>query len=193
MTREGIERLCWRLSGWTVEQRAVDKLLGAVDAYVAGMAPQGGALVTEAGESAPEGAREASADLVPADDTPAAEIAPQGGAQRFELVGPVTLVLCHGQCSAPAAAPDAVPDPLWQREPHPGRDLTGRFVPQPRATVTGIGKECSKCRLVKPLDDFSRDAKGNGGRRYACRDCENQRKRAARQARARAGHGQEAA
>lgn len=35
-TRGDIERLCWRLSGWQVDQAAVDRLLLAVDAYVAG-------------------------------------------------------------------------------------------------------------------------------------------------------------
>lgn len=33
-------------------------------------------------------------------------------------------------------------------------------------------KTCSKCKQVKPLDDFSRDRTRSDGRRTRCRDCE---------------------
>lgn len=36
MGLETIERMCWRLSGWQVDQRSVDALLGAIEDYVTG-------------------------------------------------------------------------------------------------------------------------------------------------------------
>lgn len=39
-------------------------------------------------------------------------------------------------------------------------------------------KPCSKCELVKPLDEFKRQATGKYGRTAACKDCERAQRRA---------------
>src|SRR4051812_35764051 len=36
-------------------------------------------------------------------------------------------------------------------------------------------KECSDCHLVKPLEQFHRNAKGPLGRTHACKDCVHKR------------------
>ena len=58
VSRADVERMCWVLSGWKVEQRAVDELLAAIDAYIRGaggpqtgvQAPCGGCLASGEGE-----------------------------------------------------------------------------------------------------------------------------------------------
>lgn len=58
VSRADIERMCWVLSGWRVEQRAVDELLAAIDAHIQGaggpqtgvQAPCGGCLASCEGE-----------------------------------------------------------------------------------------------------------------------------------------------
>lgn len=167
VTLADVERLCWSLSGWKVEQRDVDRLLAAVTAY-AGYGPD--EAVMDAPAQEPEEAAERPAEPLVADQapqgTPDTLSGAQGGVQRLHVTGTLTLV-CTG-AHPPAALPPRAP--------------SGRFIPLPRAgEVTGY-RVCGKCHQSRPVEDFSRDAKGNGGRRYACRDCENTRKRESRRA-----------
>lgn len=43
-------------------------------------------------------------------------------------------------------------------------------------------KKCSKCRRVKPLDDFGPEKRSPDGRRYSCRKCDRERHNRYRQA-----------
>lgn len=154
-TLADVERLCWRLSGWQVEQRDVDTLLAAVTAYAGhgpDAQPQGaGALAVDGGAGAaerPAGATQgASASL----DASEGGSGPQTGIQRLHVTGTLTLA-CTGHQAAP---------------------------------LSGQRKLCPKCGNRKPIEAFSPDTKGINGRRYACRDCENKRKREGRAARKR--------
>lgn len=177
-----VEQLCWRLSGWQVEQRDVDALLSAVTAYGEGASGLRPGLGGGTGEdtpcetpvSAPEPPAQA-AEAVPACvESPQAVAGAQPGVQRIELHVRVSgsLTLHAADAARPVRSPGAL------------RESTGRFAARPRTPLdqaTGT-RRCSKCTKTRPLDMFSRDAKGSGGYRYACRDCENKRKREAKQA-----------
>lgn len=41
-----------------------------------------------------------------------------------------------------------------------------------------ITKTCTKCKIDKPLDAFSKHSKGKHGRNTACKECKNQQARA---------------
>lgn len=76
VTLDEIERLCWSLSGWRVEQRDVDALLRAVQTY--------------AGHGADGQAVRASQDRSPlsaTDEPSGSAIAPQAGVQGIRLDG----------------------------------------------------------------------------------------------------------
>lgn len=160
VTLADIERLCWKLSGWTVEQRSVDRLLSAVRTYAgygtdAGPHVEGAsALAVEGGEGEPETRRGPSADLVLMDDMPQAATGPQTGTQRIELSGSVTLL-----CARPARK---------------------RTWAVPAGPVPEGSRACRTCGAVHPFEHYGRDAHSPQGRRTACRDCENKRKRMAR-------------
>jgi hypothetical protein len=150
VTLADLERLGWHLSGWSVEQRALDEFLAAVEAYARGEVTRALALRSEKGPGEAQTPRGPSADLVAVGEATEALAAPQTAAQsippRIEVTGTLTLV-----CSCTGTPP-----------------------------VSGEVKRCAKCGNRKPVEAFSRDAKGEGGRRYACRDCENRRKRESR-------------
>lgn len=186
VTLADIERLCWRKSGYQLDQRFVDELLVAVTAYAgygAGVEPHGeGASALPLAE---EDAHGYAADLVITDETQAvrpaeppvappvtaepaeAVTAPQAGVQRVELTGTLTLV-CTPPCAAPHKPAKGVPAPRVEVPVD-----TGSTVPQG-------ARKCRKCPKVYPLEHYARDPHSPQGRRTACRDCENKRKREAR-------------
>jgi hypothetical protein len=150
VTLADVERLCWHLSGWSVEQRSLDELLASVEAYARGEVTRALALQPGEGQGEARTPRGPSAALVIVDEATEALAAPQTATQsippRIEVTGTLTLV-----CSCTGTPP-----------------------------ASGEVKRCAKCGNRKPVEAFSRDAKGEGGRRYACRDCENRRKRESR-------------
>lgn len=164
-TLADIERLCWHLSGWQVDQRSVDALLKAVAAY-AGYGPGEESQSSDAAAPTLEGgageAVRAPEPLVaptPADDISEPVKAPQAAVQRVEVTGTLTL-LCPGLHTPPD--PARIPPPRKARIPGDPHESQRR---------------CGKCERTLPVEEFARDAKGRNGLRYACRDCENTRKR----------------
>lgn len=166
VTLADVERLCWHLSGWQVDQRDVDQLLAAVQAYVATDHSGAAAPLAAGGTGAEEtsqGAPEPSPDVSPQGDLPQAVPAPQAGVQRIEVTGTLTLV--------------CAPAPRQRSEPRtPLRTTLDGVVPE---TV----RECRKCHSTQPIDQFVRDSHGLRGRKRICRMCENKRKRDAERAR----------
>jgi hypothetical protein len=143
-TRSDVERLCWHLSGWSVEQRSVNRLMAAIDAYAAGVPLADAVAEPDGGVQAPA---EPSAML----ETPAAVIGPQNGAQGIEGAYMLTLT----RVDTPA-----------RTGPH-------------RDSGDG-GRTCRKCNERKALTEFNLDPHSPGGRKTACKACENKRKRDAR-------------
>jgi hypothetical protein len=179
MTRGDLERLCWHLSGWRLDQRSVDRLLAAIDAYAsgAGLSAEVPSLPEpepQEAAQAPEGVRGASADHVVIDEIPEAVSGPQEGAQgvvpRLHLTGTLTLVCaCQSQ-------PDTRKAPATAR----ARPKTLATPDDPAARV------CRTCMDRQPLSEFFRDPHGPQGHKSVCRTCDNLRKRTARQQRAQA-------
>ena len=161
VTLADLERLCWRLSGWSVEQESVDRLMAAVEAYASGGRISADALVASSGPGAAESPRGPSPDLVVMDETPAPEIGPQRGVQGFplslEITGTLTLV-CGCTPPRPAMRPKAV--------------VAGPPSPDVRT--------CRKCGDQQAITEFFRDVKGAGGRKSVCRTCEAARRRVQR-------------
>jgi len=163
-TLADVERLCWHLSGWQVEQRDVDQLLAVVQAYGSGggsaAAPQlaGGGL--EGAEPPAEDLRAPSAS----EEAPTPLAGPQAPVQRVEVTGTLTLK-CSGACGrSRRAARKAAGRPL--RVPSP-----------PAIAIPETVRTCRACGRTQPIDVYGRDAHGLRGRRSCCQDCENARKR----------------
>lgn len=166
-TLADIERLCWRLSGWQVDQRSVDELLKAVTAY-AGYGPDQspGVGAEGSGAAAPwpgggVGEAERPFESLPAPDAPDDVPDPvnglEGGVQRLHVTGTLTLVCSGTHVSVPGGAvalqlAPVVEDPEMERV-------------------------CRECGEAKPLDAYSADRRGRNGRRRLCRECDNARKR----------------
>lgn len=151
-TLADVERLCWHLSGWQVDQRDVDALLAAVRAYADGAghgAPSSG---LEGGAGAAQPSQEASgggdASGEPSNPSREAQTAAQGEGLEGAYVLTVTRV----------------------DRPQPGR----------RTDTAGGKRTCRKCGKRAPLENFNKDAHSPGGRKTACKTCENERKRNAR-------------
>lgn len=162
VTLADVERQCWHLSGWQVEQRDVDQLLVTVQAY-AGVEGASASVVwpVEGGEDAQDAPVAALDPEVDAGDAEALP-APQAAVQRVEVVGRLTLV-----CECRTAP---------RKEPRtPLRPTLDGAVPE---TV----RECRTCERTHPISHFSRDSHGRHGRKSVCRDCENLRKRNSRRA-----------
>lgn len=167
-----IERLCWHLSGWQVEQRAVDELLAEVRAYAHGVESSGaGAPLAYGGAGAQEAAVRPVESLTAPDgpvETSKATSGPHMPVQRIHITGTITLAgpRKRAQSKTARAKPRkrqwAVPDP---------RDL----VPEDTRT-------CRLCGTTHAITDYARDTHGTRGRKSVCRTCENLRKRDARRA-----------
>jgi hypothetical protein len=56
--------------------------------------------------------------------------------------------------------------------------------PKPSFDPNATSKACTKCAKVKPLDEFTSDARYQDGRRRECKDCKNQQVNAWRAANA---------
>lgn len=165
VTLDDVERLCWTLSGWQVEQRDVDRLLVSVQAYADAATGSSGAAAPLVVEG--DGAQEATDGPVQPLTPPAGTPEPpepsqkaQGAVQRIHLTGRLTLI-CPGVHDAP---------PCLREHVVP----TG---PDPEGT-----RRCRACGRVQDLAEFSRDSHGREGRRSTCRECNNLRKRDAKRA-----------
>lgn len=186
VTLADIERLCWRLSGWTVEQESVDRLLTAVTAYagcaaVPGATGPGGAPgrwqgasaglavvdETQAAVESPEGAPEAPGEPLAGDRAPEGAQEREEGVQRLHLTGTLTLV-CQGAC------PPVKPAASKRRKPR------ARKAPGAGSAVPEDTRACRKCGVVHAITEYTRDTRGLRGRKAVCRECENRRKRDAR-------------
>lgn len=157
-----VEKLCWHLSGWRVEQRDVDALLVAVTAYAAshaGGAPRAG-LEGGAGDATTPAEPLSAPPVDP--ETPEPAPGPQTDAQRVHVSGSITVV-CTGHCG--------------QR-----RRRRTRPTEAVRDTAPEGYRICRICGEMRELEEFRRDASSPGGRRTGCRDCENARKRMLRAA-----------
>lgn len=158
-----VEQLCWRLSGWKVEQRDVDRLLTAVRGY-AGTENGGAPAVCSGGcAGAPERAVESPEPPPAPVESPTAPTEALAAVQHVHVTGTLTLAWPPGWPPAPQAPALRTP----QRRPE-------------RPVVMDGTKHCHKCERTLPVERFARDKKGHGGRRARCRDCESQRKRDAR-------------
>lgn len=159
-TLADIERLCWHLSGWQVEQRSVDALLKAVAAY-AGYGPAEEAVTAPASPlglegGAGEAVSPAESPVAPpaAAESPEPVNVPQTVTQRIEMTGTLTLV-CPGVCGGARA-----------------------MVSEAEFGV----RTCTACGREQPLDQFHRKTKDRPTRRHQCRTCEAARKRGLRAA-----------
>lgn len=153
VSRGDIERLCWRLSGWRVDQASVDRLLLAVDAYVAHAPLPAEARPDVPAQSPPLAAQEAVTP--PAVPEPVQAVAePPAAVQSIE--GAYVLTVSRID------------------RPEPPQK------PVPRADREEPMRKCRKCGTVYPIQMYNRDPYGRGGRKTACGPCENKRKRDAR-------------
>jgi hypothetical protein len=157
-----IERACWQLSGWRVDQRSVDRLLTLVSDYARA---EGGAVAAAplpGLEAATETAERPAAHTAQGQtgDAPAEPVTgPQEGVQRLHITGTLTLVV---------AQPEQRKRPPRARKSADETEETERM--------------CVKCRRTLALKEFGRHTKGRTGWRTSCRECENTRKRDARRA-----------
>lgn len=155
-TRADVERLCWMLSGWRVEQRDVDRLLEAVDAYASGaVLPQSAQEADGGTESASEASEPVPVTVEPSTalNVPQTAVQDAGG-----IEGAYVLTVTRVQ------------------RPEPGK----RPLPTPRADLTEPERTCRKCGVTYPIENFNRDCHSRGGRKTACKPCENTRRRDAR-------------
>lgn len=165
MTLERIERLCWTLSGWQVEQRSVDTLLSAVQEY----ASAAGRTVGQGGAT---GAPESPARASVTDESLLAKFVAQGGVQSPDLEG--TYVLTVSRVVSPG---------------RPRRDRSQGSAPLDVNTSAESGESeetertCRLCGHTYRIEKFSRDKSSPGGRKTACTPCENIRRRDQRRAR----------
>lgn len=183
-----IERLCWRLSGWTVEQESVDRLLAAVTAYAGGgsagvvrrdaaddsgwqgaRAPLAVLDEAQAATRSPQGAPGAPEEPCAGDSVPGDPSGPEGGVQRLHLTGTLTLV-CQGAC------PPVKPAASKRSKPR------ARQTPAVDSAVPEATRTCRTCTTVHPITEYPRDSRGLRGRKSVCRECENTRKRESRRA-----------
>jgi hypothetical protein len=148
VTLADIERLCWRLSGWTVDQRSVDDLMTAITRCVGPETDQAPRAGLGGGEGEAEPVHERPAEPSAPVDAPEAETAPQTDTQRLHITGEITVV-CRHVCERGAVVP---------RDGETHRD-------------------CNGCGKRRPITDFHLKRRGRTTRRRVCRDCEAQRKR----------------
>jgi hypothetical protein len=156
---EDIERLAWRLSGWRVEQRALDALLGAVQEYAQGCVDSGRVAVwSPVGPPPPEepsqGAVGGPGQVPAGEETPEGAGGLQTGAQGVDLEGAYVLTVTK------VAKPAFTPVRTASRQ-------------DPSETT----RTCRKCGQTYRLEKFSRDKTSKGGRKTACTPCENIRRR----------------
>lgn len=148
VTLDDIERAAWRLSGWRVEQRSLDELLGLIRQCMGAPTPaEVPELLTAARNEAAQivqAAREEAALLSPG---------PPDGLRRMANSSVSTEVY---------KAPDGA---LWVR-------LT-----EATETAVAGHRKCRTCGRVKPLARFRRETKGKENRRHQCHDCANAAKR----------------
>lgn len=147
-----VERLCWRLSGWQVEQRDVDALLAVVQAYARGAGHGALSLGLEGGAGAAEPPQEALGEPAATGEPSTAPRQPQTGTDGPGIEGAYVLTVTRVD------------------RPQPGR----------RTDTAGGKRTCRKCKKRAPLEEFNKDAHSPGGRKTACKSCENERKRTAR-------------
>jgi hypothetical protein len=158
VTLADIEGLCWRLSGWRVEQRDVDRLLASVRAYAAapGTEPCPCTVRTYLAPTEP-----VSALTGPARDTPA----------------PFTVAPRLAASQAPAE-PARCAEPVKDAEADPDLPRGAIRAPRPmRRAGMGPGRTCRQCKERWALEEYARDIKGVSGRKTVCRACENVRNR----------------
>jgi hypothetical protein len=175
VTRDDIKKLCWHLSGWTVEQRDVDALLNAIDGYSGGC---GASCASRPG--LPGGTGEAVPALTAPAETTAGEVdpqhayAPETAAQPFRFDGTITVRLvcdAHEPLSTQTATePDA--GPVTEHEP-----VAHAAPVVPDTTRVCHKRHCEVGTAPQPITEFARNAKGGEERKYVCRTCENKRKR----------------
>lgn len=178
-TLADVERMCWRLSGWQVEQRSVDTLLAIVDAYARGVvlpAEDRRGLEGGAGEAEPPAETLPPPDVAVEIPEPAAEL--QTDAQSRDLEG--AYVVTVTRIERPDPEPEDEPEATGQGD---GSDLDAYLAPPEERVRT-----CRKCGLTFALAKFSRDKSSRGGRKTACTPCENIRRRDERRAKRAAEH-----
>lgn len=164
MTRDELERTIHRLGGWYADQRVIDELMRAVDAYAASL--------RDAGEPAPEERGAAVPDEEP-QSQPAAVLplpvqAPTLDASVKDVMGWLLLgVPMTGACPQVTVSLPAESVPTGDENGGGGREL-----------------RCRDCGLV--TDDVSRfrrrNDRGPGVYRSYCRKCENRRESTRRKA-----------
>lgn len=163
-----IERLCWTLSGWQVDQRDVDRLLSAVQAYAAA----GAAEVSGSAAVCPQ---EASAQPPVADESVQVVADAHRGAQTILIDGACVLTL------TPLTRTPLVVTPPRNR-PQTTYTVPAADLYEPRRT-------CRTCARTKDIQDFNRDHHSPGGRKSQCRDCEFFARRARKTRTAQEGEG----
>jgi hypothetical protein len=165
-----VERLCWSLSGWQVEQRDVDRLLDAVRLY-AGSSGAAAPLVVEGGgaEKAADGPSEPLAPPVGTPEPPDPTEEAQASVQRLHVTGTITLV-CTDTCHR-----------LTRGRAAPAKPRKSRPVHDP--SVPEETRACRLCGDVQSIAAYHVDSHGLRGRKSVCQACENKRKRDARAAR----------
>lgn len=170
-----VERLCWRLSGWRVEQRDVDALLAAVESY----ARSAGAMARETCEVPREpgaqagGPQGAVSEPEPVHERPAEPSVMPEPSQTVN--GPQTGVQSRAIAETLSLDEGAYVLTVTRvAKPVPPVRTPSRPDPSPGT------RTCRKCGITYPLEKFSRDKTSKGGRKTACTLCENIRRRDAR-------------
>lgn len=168
VTLAEIERLCWHLSGWSVDQRSVDELLAAIRLYAHSVVPLAEAVAT-ASDPVPQEPVCAPASTEPDPEHPEPEREAHSGTRRADWKGELTVRVVIGGKSS-------------RRGPMTPLERAANDVSDSKKRRT-----CRKCSTDQPLTEFMRNSRMTGHRKTVCRTCENTRKREARaQARAQA-------
>lgn len=159
VTRDTVEQKLWAWTAWQADQRSVDDVMGVVDQAMAsgGRAP------------GPDG----RADAVLAEARNEAAQIVQAARDEAAAIQAETLRLGE----RPPAGLTPVPRDRVPLDVH--RDADGvlwlRLGPSAEPMPGDLEKtrRCTRCRGVKVITRFSRDARSRAGRKAMCKDCEN--------------------
>ena len=165
-SREEVEALLWRWSGWQADQRGVDEVLDAIDRHVRAK--------VEASRVA--GTRQPSQDVV-ATGRLIIDDAHQAAAGILESARQEGERIVQEASAHPMAKPaDVSALPLEGFQDAEGV-LWVKLGPVQVADEE-IRRKCTRCREVKDIEKFRPDTKAKGQRRTVCRSCENVGRRA---------------
>lgn len=172
-SREEVETLLWRWSGWQPDQRGVDEVLDAIDRHVRSKVEASRVAGTRQPALDIDAIQETGRRIIVDAQREADEIlnAASQGAQQITQAA-------HDEAQAhPTAKPaDVSAIPLEGFQDAEGV-LWVKLGPVQAPDAEKVRK-CTRCRDVKSIEKFRPDIKARGQRRTMCRNCENVGRRA---------------